>query len=289
MHAVKDCDGTIISFTTVRNPPAGFGSKPYTIALIALLNGKRVCAQLTEDGLTPTIGAQVSPCIRKIRSLENGLMVYDRKYRVTTPAREPQIKIQRYVLSLTGPSGVGKTTITRTLLPLFSFYAEQVPIHTTRKPKIGEKDPYRYCTPKKFDALLASGAMIASTTMTSSTEDRRYGYLKSDIEAMWNAGKLPIVVTDIHLLKGLEKHLGRRAILSCGLLPPGNSRRRMLSSLLHRLRSRGRDTEAQIRERIEVAKTDLAAFDEHPQLFDHFVVNDELDVCVERIRGLVEG
>jgi guanylate kinase len=289
LAAMPQIDGTITSFTIVRNPPAGFGSKPYTVALITHDDGSKICAQLTEDGLTPAIGARVSPRMRKIRTLENGLIVYDRKYAVIAGAREPQIKIQHYVLALTGPSGVGKTTITRTLLHLFSSYAEQVPIYTTRKPKREEVEPYTYITSKKFDELLATGEMIAETTMQSTTEDRRYGYIKSDIEAMWNAGKLPIVVTDIHLLKGLEKHLGRRAILSCGLLPPGKSRRRMLSALLHRLRTRGRDTEEQIRERIEIAKTDLAAFDTHPHLFDHLVVNDELDVCVERIRGLVEG
>ncbi len=288
-HASKNADGTIVSFTTIRNAPKGFGQKPYTVALIAFENGTKVMAQLTEDGLAPQIGASVSPRLRKIRTLENGLIVYDRKYVVIAAAREPQIKIQHYVLALTGPSGVGKTTITRTLLHLFSSYAEQVPIYTTRKPKREEVEPYTYITSKKFDELLATGEMIAETTMQSTTEDRRYGYIKSDIEAMWNAGKLPIVVTDIHLLQGLEKNLGRRAILSCGLLPPGNSRRRMLSSLFHRLRSRGRDTEEQIKERIEVAKTDLAAFETYPHLFDHLLVNDELDVCAERIRGLVEG
>lgn len=279
--------GTIVSFTTVRHPPAGFGTEPYTVALIELQNGKRTMAQLTRDSAPPMIGATVVPHMRKIRTMDNGLIVNDLKYEVTELKTESLFTMTSYVLAVSGPSGVGKTTIARSLMSLFTSYAEQVPIYTTRKAKKSDSEPYIHVSKEKFDALIESGEIISWTHMPSASETRYYGYRRQDIESLWHKGKLPIVVTEINLLKGLVKSLGRRSVLSCGLLPPGKSKRSRLSALLHRLRTRGRDTEEQIVERLKNAEADLQAFDDHAHLFDHMLVNDELQTCVESIRELV--
>lgn len=278
--------GTILSFTTVRHPPAGFGTEPYTVALIQLQNGTKTLAQLMRGGVTPTIGASVIPHMRKIRTMRNGLFVNDLKYEVVAKKAKPLFTVTSYVLAVSGPSGVGKTTIARSLLSLFSSVAEQVPIYTTRQAKKSDIEPYVHVDQKQFEAMVQRGEIIAHTHMPSTTELRRYGYRKQDIEAVWKKNKLPIVVTEIHLLKGLMDSLGRRTVLSCGLLPPGHSRRSKLSALLHRLRTRGRDTEEQIAERLKVAEEDLKAFDHHAHLFDHLLINDKLDVCVESIREI---
>ena len=278
--------GVIESFTTVRHPPAGFGTEPYTVALIKTTSGKKVLGQLTRGSAAATIGATVIPHMRRIRTMQNGLFVNDLKYEVTVKKAEPLFTVTSYVLAVSGPSGVGKTTITRSLLALFSSYGEQVPIITTRHAKKSDIEPYVHVSKEKFDLMIKSGEMISSTNMPSKTEMRFYGYRRKDIEAIWAKGKLPIVVTEIHLLQGLVQALGRRAVLSCGLLPPGDSRRSRLSALLHRLRTRGRDTEEQIEERMKVAELDLRAFDDHAHLFDHLLINDQLDVCVQSIREI---
>ncbi len=278
--------GTIESFTVVHHPPAGFGSESYTVALIKTQSGKKVLAQLTRESAAAAIGATVTPHLRRIRTMHNGLFVNDLKYEVVTKKTEPLFTVTSYVLAVSGPSGVGKTTIARALLSLFASVAEQVPIYTTRHAKKTDVEPYVHVSKEQFDRMITSGDIIASTHMPSKTETRSYGYRRKDIEAIWKRGKLPIVVTEVHLLQGLVKALGRRAILSCGLLPPGKSRRLMLSSLLHRLRTRGRDTEEQIEERMKVAEVDLRAFADHAHLFDHLLVNDQLETCVETIREI---
>ena len=279
-------EGIVESFTTVRHPPAGFGTEAYNVALIRLKNGTRVMAQMTRESAPPTIGATVMPHLRKIRTMQSGLFVNDLKYEVTEKKTEPIFTVTAYVLAVSGPSGVGKTTIARALLPLFASYAQQVPIYTTRHPKKSDNEPYRHVSKERFDAMVKSGEIVAHTHMPSASEARAYGYRRKDIDAIWAKGKLPIVVTEVHLLKGLVSALGRRAILSCGLLPPGHSRRSRLSSLLHRLRTRGRDTEEQIVERLKVAEMDLNAFDDHTHLFDHLIVNDRLETCVEAVREI---
>ncbi len=279
-------EGTIESFTVIRHPPAGFGTEPYTVALIKHPDGSKVMAQLTKGSAPATIGAHVVPHMRKVRTMENGLKVNDLKYEVITKKAEPLLDITTYVLAVSGPSGVGKTTIARAMLSFFSSYAEQVPIYTTRKAKKTDTEPYVHVSKEKFDEFIAKKEIISWAYMPSKTELRYYGYRRQDIEAVWKKGKLPIVVTEINLLKGLVESLGRRAVLSCGLLPPGKSRRLMLSSLLHRLRARGRDTEEQITERLKNAEADLQAFDDHAHLFDHFIVNDKLESCMEQMKKI---
>ena len=63
----------------------------------------------------------------------------------------------------------------------------------------------------------------------------------------------------------------------------------MLSQLLHRLRSRGRDTERHIRDRMKNAERDLDFFEERSELFDHILVNEDLDVVLETLKGHVLG
>jgi guanylate kinase len=279
-------EGTILSFTTVRHPPHGFGTDPFTVVLVEHADGTKVMGQLTKGSLSPSIGATVIPRMRKIRTMQNGLIVNDLKYEVLAKKPEPIINMTAYVLAVSGPSGVGKTTIARSLLTLFNSYAEQLPIITTRSPKKNDTEPYIHVSKEQFDAMIESGEIISSTHMPSKSEVRFYGYRKKDIEAIWKKGKVPIVVTEINLLKGLVQSLGRRAVLSCGLLPPGKSRRSMLSTLLHRLRSRGRDTEEQIAERMKIAEADLRAYDDHAHLFDHVFVNDEVESCVASIKDI---
>lgn len=220
--------------------------------------------------------------------MENGLFVNDLKYDVVAP-RSVEIVIQRYVLALSGPSGVGKTTLTRSLLRLIGVHAEQVPICTTRRVAHRRDDePYQYVPKATFQRMTESGEIIAHTSMLSSLPRALYGYRRSDIERLWAEGKLPMVVANVDLLTGLSSSLGRRTILSCGILPPGTSRRSMLSALLHRLRRRGRESDDQIHELLETAKTELSAFETSPHLFDHLFVNDELELCVESIRRIVK-
>jgi len=275
--------GTIKSFTTVRHPPVGFGSEPYHVALIERSDGTRVMAQLTKETIDPGIGDTVEPCIRRVRTMKNGLKVNDIKYRVTAKAPKEQLVMTAYVLAVSGPSGVGKTTIARQLMSFLSPYVEQVPIYTTRHPKKDDTEPYVHVSKQAFDAMVARREIVSHTSMPSKSEVRFYGYRKTDIEMIWKKGKLPVVVTELNLLKGLVETLGRRTILSCGLLPPGKSKRHMLSALLHRMRTRGRETPEQIKERLKTAEADLNHFTEHKHLFDHIFVNDTLSECVERI------
>jgi guanylate kinase len=116
-----------------------------------------------------------------------------------------------------------------------------------------------------------------------------YGYRASDIAKIWKKNKLPVIVTEMHLLQELASHYGRRSILSFGLLPPGRSKRTMLSHLLRRLRQRGHDSEEFIRALLKEAERDLQFLAERKDLFDRILVNDNLETVVATLRDHVQN
>ncbi len=77
--------GSVFSFTTLQEGPAGFeNTAPYTVALIQLEEGPIVTAQLTDLGDQPVeIGMPVEMVTRRIRSDgdERGIIVYGYKFR----------------------------------------------------------------------------------------------------------------------------------------------------------------------------------------------------------------
>ncbi|MBI2636260.1 OB-fold domain-containing protein [Candidatus Peregrinibacteria bacterium] len=277
-------NGAVLSWTTMSHPLDGFGIRPRTVGLIELEDGTRSLGQLLGE---PRIGQKVRPRMALSTVNADGLREYDVAYEplVTIAwSHIAQKAFPGYILALTGPSGVGKTTVSRIIVNMFGEYAEAVPILTTRCEKDGDDGEYAYVTKKEFTEAMKIGDIASYARIPSSTEERWYGYRHADIEDIWKKGKLPLVITEMHLLRGLSEHYGRRSILSFGLLPPGKSRRAMLSALLHRLRSRGRDAEEHIKERLQNAVSDLDFFRTNAGLFNKILVNEDVDAVIAMLK-----
>ena len=77
--------GEIYSYTTLHDAPAGFEEQvPYTVALVKLVEGPMVTAQLTDLGEQAVeIGMPVEMVTRKIRQdgSKEGILVYGYKFR----------------------------------------------------------------------------------------------------------------------------------------------------------------------------------------------------------------
>ena len=76
--------GSVYSFTTVSDAPAGFEeSAPYTVAIVQLDEGPLVTAQLTDlEKHKVEIGTPVEMVTRKLRSEgDRGMLIYGYKFR----------------------------------------------------------------------------------------------------------------------------------------------------------------------------------------------------------------
>lgn len=75
--------GTVYSFTTVQDAPAGFEEQaPYVLALIKLDEGPTITAQLTDLEGPVEIGMRVEMVTRKLRTEgRQGMILYGYKFR----------------------------------------------------------------------------------------------------------------------------------------------------------------------------------------------------------------
>ncbi len=87
--------GEIYSFSTVHHAPDGFESfAPYVVALVRLVEGPLVAAQLTDvEGEKIEIGMPVEMVTRKLRDDgSKGTIVYGYKFRIVIPIRAPALE-----------------------------------------------------------------------------------------------------------------------------------------------------------------------------------------------------
>ncbi len=276
--------GRVLSFTTLSHPPHQFGSHPRTIGIIELQDGTRITAPLLSSNIK--IGMSVQPRMRLSFINDHKLRVYEVAFEPLilqqAPVAAPQMS--KHILALTGPSGVGKYAVMQILLQNLSEYVLQVPMITTLPRSETERGEYRHVSIKKFQEWLKSGEIVAATDIQTPHGKHWCGYRGADIEAVWDAGKLPVVSMQLKLLRSLSTHYGRQNILSFGLLPPGKSRRAMLSHLLRTLRAKGRGTEAWLKQWVNDAATDLHGIRAYSELFDHVLVNSDTEVVVKTLK-----
>ena len=179
---------------------------------------------------------------------------------------------QGKLIVITGPSGVGKGTIVRSLLqnnPQLSLSISA----TTRKPRPGEADgqDYYFISKEEFLEAIANSGFLEWAEYAGNY----YGTPRTKIEALLDAGKW--VLLEIELV-------GARAIaeifpdaLRIFILPPS------LEELEARIRKRGKDPESAINQRLIRAKTEIAAKDE----FDICVVNQDLATTIEEVEQAI--
>jgi guanylate kinase len=173
------------------------------------------------------------------------------------------------VFVITGPSGVGKGTLIRSLL-------ERVPelelavSATTREPRPGEHDgvDYHFLSEAEFDGRVINGEFVEHADYSG----RRYGTLTSELSK-------PDVVLEIEVQGARQVARVMPEAVRIFIAPPTED------ALRTRLVGRGHDDPEQVEQRLEVAKAELAAQDE----FAHVVHNDRLDDAADELERVVRS
>lgn len=173
---------------------------------------------------------------------------------------------------ISGPSGTGKGTVCEELLKNEDIFLSIS--STTRDRRNNETDgvTYNFVTLEKFEEMIKSGEMLEWAVYNGNY----YGTPKKAVEKMLDEGKN--VLLEIEAQGALKvKTMIPEAVLIF-LIPPS------MKELKERLCKRGRETEEQIKERIEAAEWEM---NQAPK-YNEIVVNDNLELCVERIAQIIQ-
>ena len=180
-----------------------------------------------------------------------------------------------YVVS--APSGGGKTSLTRALVPLLAEQGVQARIsvsYTTRAPRPGEADGvhYHFVDESRFIGMIERGEFFEHAEVFG----RRYGTGRARTEELLAAGT--DVILDIDWQGGRQVRRLAPEAQSIFILPPS------LPELERRLRGRGQDSDEIIAGRMRQAQDEISHYDE----YEHLIVNEVFEQALASLAAIFQ-
>jgi guanylate kinase len=172
------------------------------------------------------------------------------------------------LIVLTGPSGVGKGTLVRSLLQSHPELYLSVSV-TTRSPRPGEINAkhYYFVSREQFEQMIAQQQLLEWAQFAGNC----YGTPRQQVEEKIQQGKS--VLLEIELEGARQIRTSFPEAMRIFILPPS------MQELEQRLRSRGQDSEEAIARRLRRAKEEINAAGE----FDFKIVNDNFETALKDI------
>ena len=176
---------------------------------------------------------------------------------------------------LSSPSGAGKTTIARRLLNEDNEIRLSVSV-TTRPMRPGEVDgkDYHFVSQDTFDRMVEEDEFYEWAHVF----DHCYGTPKSQIRAGLKAGQDFLFDIDWQGTQQLYQK-DQQDVVRVFLLPPS------IDELRRRLNGRATDAADVIQARMDRARAEISHWDG----YDYVVVNDDIDLCFEKVRQILEA
>lgn len=171
---------------------------------------------------------------------------------------------------LSGPGGVGKSTITKALADHPDFWVSVSA--TTRTPRIGERDgvDYFYISDEEFQRRIANNEFLEWAEFAGN----KYGTPVSQVQEKLQKGLNVVLEIEIDGARQVRKSSPESKLIF--IAPPS------WEELVKRLEGRGTDSDERRAERLALAQEEMAAQDE----FDFVVVNDQLERVVNQLVSL---
>ena len=176
------------------------------------------------------------------------------------------------VAVVSGPSGVGKTTVIDGLLRR-PGYSRSITA-TTRAPRPGEKEGvhYLFLARERFEEDLAKGRFLEHATVHGNL----YGTPRDGVESVLARGEVCLLNIDVQGAASLRA--SGLPVVTVFLLPPS------MEELERRLSNRGTEGPGEAARRLAIARKEM----EQQHLFDARVVNRDVAAAVEEIASFVE-
>mgnify|MGYP004462786805 CR=1 FL=1 len=174
-----------------------------------------------------------------------------------------------YIVS--GPSGTGKGTVCKVLAEDENVFLSIS--STTREVRTGEVEgvTYNYISKNSFEEMISSDTMLEWAVYSGNY----YGTPRKDVEKMLNEGKNVILEIEVQGAFKVKEIFPETVMIF--VVPPS------MKELKKRLTERGRESESQIKVRMETARREL----ELAPRYDYVIINDTLENCVEEMRDVI--
>lgn len=187
----------------------------------------------------------------------------------------PETKPGKLVV-LSGPSGVGKSTVVPQVMERLIGRLERSISATTRSPRPGEQDgvDYHFLTPEEFARRREDNEFLETVEVFG--RGHWYGTLCEAVRPRLAAGKWVLLEIDVN---GAEEVLHKYPDAVTIFIRPSS-----IDELESRLRSRGTEKEEAIQRRLEVAGREIAQADQ----YTYQVVNNTVPQTVDEIIQILE-
>jgi guanylate kinase len=177
------------------------------------------------------------------------------------------------LIVISGPSGVGKDTLIKSLLEHDRNLRYSVSC-TTRSPRPGEVDgvDYSFVTREQFQQLIAGGAFLEHATYNGNL----YGTLAERVEKERAAGHDVVLKIEVNGAEQVRAKASDAVFIF--LAPPS------VDELVRRQVKRNTESTQDMTARREIATREM----EYAARYDHIVVNDELERAVAQMLDIIK-
>ncbi|TVQ07907.1 MAG: guanylate kinase [Leptolyngbya sp. DLM2.Bin27] len=176
------------------------------------------------------------------------------------------------LIVFTGPSGVGKGTLLRSLRQRYPAIKLSVSA-TTRSPRPGEIDgkDYFFVSRDEFQTMVEQGDLLEWAEFAGNF----YGTPKTPVIKEIEAGQWVILEIELEGARQVRETFPNA--LQLFVLPPS------IEELENRIRQRGTDADAAIERRLQRALVEIDAAAE----FDEQIVNDDFEVALQQLEKAI--
>ena len=177
---------------------------------------------------------------------------------------------------ISGPSGVGKTTIVHRVREHFDATFS---VSATTRPKSEKEEDgkdYFFITPDAFKEKIEQHAFLEHAEVFGC---HQYGTLQEPVrEAL---GKGNIMLLDIDVQGGMQIRDNMPESVRIFILPPSEE------ELLQRLETRGREDQDAIQRRFREAKQEIQ-LSQASEAYQYFITNDDLELAIAETIAIIQ-
>ena len=175
---------------------------------------------------------------------------------------------------ISAPSGAGKTSLVAQILARMDNIQASIS-HTTRAARSGETDTvnYHFVSQQTFQSMVADSAFLEHAEVFGNF----YGTSRQWVQETLNAGTDVILEIDWQGAEQVRQQFAQSK--SIFILPPSKQ------ALRERLNGRGQDDIEVINKRIAAATEEMSHYIEA----DYLVINDDFDLALEQLKGIISA